>query len=120
MQMTYPSICEIHDAVLALLAVCLSRRESVARLETERCALGGLVECGFARQRCVAAALADHDPAALPVSSALLQVLHVSHAAFGGGSRGMTSGSSNTRGNSCVPTASLQRGYRVLKAGILT
>jgi hypothetical protein len=44
MQMIYPSICEIYDAVLALLAVCLSRRESVARLETERCALGGLVE----------------------------------------------------------------------------
>jgi hypothetical protein len=32
----------------------------------------------------------------------------------------MTSGSSNTRGNSCVPTALLQRGYKVLKAGILT
>lgn len=51
----------------------------MARLQTERCALWGLVESGFARQRCVAAALADHDPAALPVSPALLQVLHVPH-----------------------------------------
>jgi hypothetical protein len=76
----YPPVCKIHDAVLALLAVCLSRWEPVARLQTQCSALWRLVECCFARKRCIAAAIADHDPAALPVSPAFLQVLHVAHA----------------------------------------
>jgi len=107
--MTHPSVCEIHDAILALLAVCLSRRESVARLQTERCSLWGLVECCFAGQRCVAAALADHDPAALPVSSALLQVLHVPHLCS---TRlaGYDEGQQRHQRHHLVPAASLQRG----------
>ena len=72
----YPSIGEVDNARLALLRVGLARWKAMARLQTQRGPLRGLEQCRFARQRCVAAILRDHNPAALPVSPALLQDAH--------------------------------------------
>jgi hypothetical protein len=72
----YPSIGEVDNARLALLRVGLARWKAMVRLQTQRGPLRRLEQCRFAGQWGVSATFRDHNPAALPVSPALLQDAH--------------------------------------------